>query len=69
MPVSRSWVPPGGFKVVLLAEQSVCDDKLVFRTFGEQEDSIGVMISYSFPSDRPFPKLEILSDSGIKVSK
>lgn len=58
VPVLRSQVSPEGFEFVL-AEQCVCDDMLVFHTFGEQEGSIGVVASYSFPSDGPFHQLEI----------
>ena len=40
VPVFKSHVSERSFKFVLLLERSVCDDKLVFHTFDEQEGSI-----------------------------
>lgn len=53
MPVFRSWVLPGSFKFVLLAEYGVRDNLLVLRAKSKQKYSISVAIPDPFFADGP----------------
>lgn len=69
MPTFGGRVHPGCFESVSLSEECVGNGEIVFSTLGQEEDTIGVDISYTLLTDDAVPCFVIPTDSGIEVSK
>ena len=58
---------PGGFEFVFLSEEGVGDSKIVFYTFGQKENPVGVDGPYTFFPNGTGPRSVIPTNSGIEV--